>query len=128
VAHRGQLCFQRGEHPQADSDLRLPGRREVLARQGGELPGPVSLAQTLERRGALVEQGRVDALDPRGVLGPQVVVALQQCPALHDVLRRDPAFREPALGEQVTQQPRIRPVRFGTLLAPAGGRGVRRLR
>jgi hypothetical protein len=55
------------------------------------------VAQPAEGRRALVEQGRVDALDPHGVLGPQVVVALQQRPALQDVPRRDPAFREPAL-------------------------------
>jgi hypothetical protein len=35
-------------------------------------------------RGALVEEHRVDALHPGGVLGPKIVTAVQQRPAFQD--------------------------------------------
>jgi hypothetical protein len=57
-----------------------------------------SLAQV---RCALVEEDRVDALRPGGVLAAQVVSGLQQRPALQDLRRRDPALRQPALGQQL---------------------------
>jgi len=81
----------------------------------------------MDGRGALVEQHRMRALHPGGVLGAQVVIQLQQRPALQDVLRRDPALGQPALGQQVPHQPRIGPVGLGPLLAAAGRRGVGRL-
>ena len=61
----------------------LAGDRQPAAaapQRGQALYGPKNtLAQS---RGAVVEQDRVDALHPGGVLGAQVVVGLQQCPAL----------------------------------------------
>lgn len=51
-----------------------------------------------EGRGSPVEEHRVNALHPGGVLGPQVVIQLEQRRALQDARRRDPALREPALG------------------------------
>jgi hypothetical protein len=72
---------------------------------GHALPGAQrALAQG---RGALVEQHRVDPLRPGGVLGPQVVVQLQQRPAFQDLRGRDPAFRQPALGQQHPQVPAV---------------------
>ncbi|MGO9726717.1 MAG: hypothetical protein ACLPN6_15415, partial [Streptosporangiaceae bacterium] len=40
-----------------------------------------------------------------GVLGPQVVIGLQQRPVLQDLRRRDPALRQPALGQQHPEVP-----------------------
>ena len=61
----------------------LAGDRQPAAaapQRGQALYGPKNtLAQS---RGAVVEQDRVDALHPGSVLGAQVVVGLQQCPAL----------------------------------------------
>ena len=108
-------------------DLLLPGRRQVLAGQGGQLGRRAGPAEVMKHRRALVEQHRVHALHPRGVLGAQVVIALQQRPALQHLRRRDPALRQPALGQQVTQQPRVRPVGLGPLLAAACRRGIGRL-
>jgi hypothetical protein len=67
--------------------------------RGQPLPGTKSaLAQG---RGTLVEQDRVDSLHPfGGVLGPQIVIQLQQRPAFQDVTGRDPALREPSLRGQ----------------------------
>jgi alpha/beta hydrolase fold len=127
AAHRGQLRLQPLQHPQADGDLRLPGRGQAGPGQLGQLGRRVRAAEVSERRRALVEQHRVHPLHPRGVLGPQVVVELQQRPALHDVRRRDPAFRQPALHQQVPDQPRVGLVGLGVPLAAAGRRGVRRL-
>ena len=79
---------------------RLPDGTD--ARERGELLGHIRLAQPVEGRCSLVKEGRVDALDVRRVLGRQVVVALQQRPALQDVLWRDPAFRAPTLREETT--------------------------
>ena len=78
----------------------------------------------MEHRRALVEQHRVDALDPGGVLAAQVMVGLQQRPALQDLRRRDPALRAPARRQQVPHQPRVRPVGLGPPLAAALRRGV----
>ncbi|HEV2254557.1 MAG TPA: hypothetical protein VGS06_15310 [Streptosporangiaceae bacterium] len=47
-----------------------------------------------------MEQDRVDPLRPGGALAAQVVVQLQQRPAFQDVPGRDPALRQPALGQQ----------------------------
>jgi len=61
------------------------------------------------------------------VLGPQIVVGLQQRPALQDDRRRDPALRQPALGQQLPQMPRVGPVGLGVPLAAPGERGISRL-
>ena len=74
------------EHLQGGGDLQLPGRGQVGGGRGPQ-PGQTLLGAQralAQRRGALVEQHRVDALHPGGVLGAQVVVQLQQRPALQD--------------------------------------------
>jgi hypothetical protein len=78
-------------------------------------------------RGAVVEQNRVDPLHPSRVLGPQIVIGLQQRPALQDVTRRDPALRLPALGQQHPQMPAVDLVGLGVPLAAVGSGGVGRL-
>ena len=42
-----------------------------------------------------------------GVLAAQVVISLQQRPVLQDVPGRDPALRQPALGQQHPQVPGV---------------------
>jgi hypothetical protein len=61
------------------------------------------------------------------VLGPQVVVGLQQRPALQDLRRRHPALRQPAFGQQRPQMPGVGLVGLGVPLAPAGRGGIGRL-
>jgi hypothetical protein len=61
------------------------------------------------------------------VLGPQVVIGLQQRPALQDAAGRDPALRQPALGQQLPEVPAVGLVGLGMPLAAAGERGVGRL-
>jgi hypothetical protein len=61
------------------------------------------------------------------VLGPQIVIGLQQRPALQDVTGRDPALRQPALGQQHPQVPAIGLIGLGVPLAAAGEGGVSRL-
>ena len=81
-------------------DLQLPGRGQIGG-SGRPQPGQALLgAQRVfaQRWGALVEEHRVDALHPGGVLSPQVVIQLQQRPVLQDVPGRDPAFGQPSLG------------------------------
>src|SRR5215467_854967 len=85
----------------AVAGLLLPGRRQVDGRGGPQrlqarLGAQRSLAQ---RRGALVEEHRVDPLHRGSVLAAQVVVGLQQRPVLQDVRRRDLAVGQPALGQ-----------------------------
>ena len=75
-------------------------------------------------RGALVEEDRVDALHPGGVLAAQIVVGLQQRPAFQDLLRRDPALGQPAIGQQLPQVPGVGLVGLGVPLAAAGEGGV----
>jgi hypothetical protein len=62
-----------------------------------------------------------------GVLAAQIVVGLQQRPAFQDLRRRDPALRQPAVGQQLPQVPGVGLVGLGVSLAAAGGRGVGRL-
>src|SRR6266436_6525207 len=62
-----------------------------------------------------------------GVLGPQVVIGLQQCPALQDVRRRDPALGQPALGQQPPEVTGVGLAGLGVPLAAAGERGISRL-
>ena len=111
--------LERGEHVQGGGDLQLPGRRQV--RGGGRTQRLQALARCAARphpaRGALMEEHRVDALHPGGVLGPQVVVGLQQRPALQDVRRRDPALGQPPVGQQLPQVPRVGLVGLGVPLA-----------
>ena len=58
------------------------------------------------------------------MLAAQVVVGLQQRPALQDLRRRDPALRQPAVGQQLPQVPGVG---LGVPLAAAGEGGVGRL-
>ena len=129
VPHRVQPGLQRLDHLQGGGDLQLPGRGQVRGRRrpqlGHALPGAQrALAQ---RRGALVEQDRVDPLRPGGALAAQVVVQLQQRPALQDAGGRDPALRQPALGQQHPQVPGVGLVGLGVPFPPAPCRGVGRL-
>ena len=123
------MALQRGELVQGHRDLQLPGRRQL---RGGDRPqrGQVlagAQPALAEGRGALVEQRRVDPLHPGGVLGAQVVIQLEQRPAFQDMPRRDPAFRQPPVGQQHPQVPRIGAVGLGVPLAAPQRGGVRRL-
>src|SRR5262245_56945790 len=69
----------------------------------------------------------MNELHPGGVLGPQVMVGLQQGPVLQDVLRRDPASGQPALGQQRPQVPGVGLVGLGVPLAAPQRGGVSRL-
>ena len=69
----------------------------------------------------------MDPLRPGGALAAQVVVQLQQRPALQDAGGRDPALRQPALSQQHPQVPRVGLVGLGVPLAAAGERGIGRL-
>ena len=120
-------AFQAGQHVQGDSDLQLPGPGQVRRCQRGQgglvFPGPhPGLC-----RGALVEQHRVDPLDPRRVLGLQVMIGLHQRPAFQDMSRRDPALRYPPGLQQDPHMPRITPVGLGVPLAAPRRRGIGRL-
>jgi len=82
-----QPGLQGAGHLQRGGDLRLPGRGQIRGR-GRPQPGQVLLGAQralAQGRGALVEQDRVDPLHPGRVLGPQVVIGLQQCQAFQDV-------------------------------------------
>jgi hypothetical protein len=61
------------------------------------------------------------------MLGPQIVIGLQQRPGLQDPGGRDPALRQPALGQQHPQMPGVGPVGLGVPLAAPGERSVGRL-
>jgi hypothetical protein len=61
------------------------------------------------------------------MLGPQIVIGLQQRPGLQDPGGRDPALRQPALGQQHPQVPGVGPVGLGVPLAAPGERSVGRL-
>jgi hypothetical protein len=61
------------------------------------------------------------------VLGPQVVIGLQQRAAFQDVAGRDPALRQPSFSQQHPQVPAVGLVGLGVPLAAAGERGVSRL-
>jgi hypothetical protein len=129
VPQHMQPGLQGGDHLQGGGDLQLPGRGQAGGRgrpqRGQALPGAQhTLAQG---RGALVEEHRVNTLHPGGVLGPQVVIGLQQGPAFQDVTRRDPALRQPALGQQHPQVPAVGLVGLGVPLAAAGEGGISRL-
>jgi hypothetical protein len=62
-----------------------------------------------------------------GVRAAQVVVGLQQRPVLQDLRRRDPAFGQPALGQQRPQVRRVGLVRLGMPLAAPQRGGIGRL-
>src|SRR5229473_1062900 len=62
-----------------------------------------------------------------GVLGPQIVIGLQQRPAFQDLAGRDPALRQPSLTQQRPKVPAVGLVGLGVPLAAAGEGGVRRL-
>jgi hypothetical protein len=62
-----------------------------------------------------------------GVLGPEIVIQLEQRPAFQDVAGRDPALREPAIGQQLAKVPGVGLVGLGVPLAAASRGGVSRL-
>jgi hypothetical protein len=130
VPQLAQAGFQGGEHLQRGGHLQLPRRGQV--RRGGRAQRLKITTAGAQRaigqgRGALAEEHRVDALHPGGVPGAQVVAGLQQRPAVQDAGRRDPALRQPALGQQLPQVPRVGLVGLGVPLAAASRRGVSRL-
>ena len=90
-------------------------------------PCPVRRAPSPRAGGALVEQDRVDPLHPGGVLSPQIVIQLEQRPAFQDAAGRDPALRQPALGQQHPQVPAVGLVGLGVPFAAAGEGGIGRL-
>jgi len=61
------------------------------------------------------------------MLAAQVMVGLQQRPAFQDVPGRDPALRQPALGQQLPQVPAVGLAGLGVPLAAPGERGIGRL-
>jgi hypothetical protein len=75
----------------------------------------------------VVQQDRVQPLDPGGVLLAQVLEQLQPGAHLQHLLRRNPRLGQPAVGEQVPQQPGVGAVGLGPPFRPARGRGVGRL-
>jgi hypothetical protein len=91
VPQQVELGFQGLGHLQGDGDLQLPGRGQMGGRgrpqRGHALPG--AQRPLGQGRGALVEQHRVDPLHPGGMLAAQIMVGLQQRPALQDPGGRD---------------------------------------
>ena len=121
------LRLGRLQHQHRGGDLGPPRRRQLLGRDRGQLGPPGRGVQLRARRGALVEQHRVDPLQPRRVITAQVVVAAQQGPRLQHLGRRDPALRQPAGQQQVPLVAGIGPVGLGPPLTPPQVRGLRRL-
>ena len=123
-----KMAVQRGKLVQGHRDLQLPGRGQPgrgCPQRGQALAGAQALPAELRR--ALMEQRRVDPLGPGGVLGPQVVIGLQQRPAFQDVRGRDPALRQPPVGQQLPQVPGVGLIGLGMpLTAPQRG-DIRRL-
>jgi hypothetical protein len=121
--------FNGGEHVQGGGELQLPGRGQMSGRGRPQLGQALLAAQSVVAQpgSALVEEHRVDALHPGGVLAPQVVIGLQQRPVLQDVFGRDPAFGQPSLGQQRPQVPGIGLVGLGVPFPAAGGGGIGRL-
>ncbi len=113
-----------------------PARRAARLPVTGARPRPRASTASRPRGGAhdlaqdrraLVEEDRVDALHPGGVLAAQVIVGLQQRPGFQDLPGRDPALGQPALGQQLPQVPGVGLVGLGVPLAAAGERGIGRL-
>ncbi len=74
-----QMLGQSVHDGQRGVDLQPARQRQLLVDDGLQrLAGAADHAGLAQRRGALVEAGRVDALRPPGVLDPQVVVELQR--------------------------------------------------
>jgi hypothetical protein len=74
-----------------------------------------------------VEELGMDALLPGPALVHEGHVGPPQGAHLEDVLGRDPRLRQPALAEELAQEPRVGAVRLGPLLATTQGRRVGRL-
>jgi hypothetical protein len=74
-----------------------------------------------------VQQDRVDALHPGGVLLAQVLEQLQPGAHLQHLLGRDPRLGQSTAGEQIPQQPGVGAVGLRPPLRAAGGRGIGRL-
>jgi hypothetical protein len=79
VPHHVQPGLQRIDHLQGGGDLQLPGRGQVGGCCGPQLGHALFGARRAlaQRRGALVEQDRVDPLRPGGAPAAQVVVQLR---------------------------------------------------
>ena len=114
-----------------------PGRwRPAAARPGtgsaaetarsAATPGPVRSAPS-PRAGAPWWNRTAGPLHPGGVLRRRSWYGLQHRPAFQDVAGRDPAFRQPPLGQQHPQVPAVGLIGLGVPLAAAGERGVGRL-
>jgi hypothetical protein len=116
MAELVQPGFRGLGHLQRGGDLKLPGRGQPAGggrpQRGHALPG--AQRPLAQGRSALVEQHRVDPLRLGGVLGPQIVVQLEQRPGLRDVAGRDPAPRQPAAARVCYQRERT-----GMKLRPA---------
>ena len=78
---------------------------------------------------SLVEQGRVDAVQPRGAVGHQVVVEPHRSADLQYLRRRDPRLRHPVMLAELSQSSRVDLVRLRAALHPMdAGRRLRRVR
>jgi hypothetical protein len=130
AAQHAEVALQDRQHVQRGGDLQLPGRGQLRGgdrlQRGDTLAGAQALLT--QRRRALVEQHRVDALHPGGVLDPQIVIQLEQRAAFQDMRWRDPAFRQAPVGEQLPQVPGVGLVRLRVPLPAPQRRSVRRLR
>ena len=125
AVQRIQLGVQRIEHPQRHRHGLPAGRRQALTgrqrgspRRRGDTPGA-------QRRHPLVEQHRVDALHPGGVLIPQILVQLQDRPRLPHLLGGDPRGRQPAGGQKPPHQRSVCSVALGPPLTAPGRSRVR---
>ena len=114
-------------HLQGGGDLQLPGRdrQPAAAARSAATSRPVRSAPS-PSAGAPWWNSTAP-LRPGGVPGPQIAIGLQQRPALQDVAGRDPALRQPALGQQHPQMPAVGLAGLGVPLAAAGERGIGRL-
>ncbi len=104
------------------------GRGQPVA---GFQPGPSRRrgdTPVAQARHTLVEEGRVDALHPRGVFVAQILVQLQNGAHLPHLYGGNPRGGKPPLGQQLPHMRRVGRVRLGPPLTPPRCRRVRRLR
>ncbi|MFI6079372.1 hypothetical protein ACIA5C_48540 [Actinoplanes sp. NPDC051343] len=113
---------------QCGVDLEPADDRQLLVDDRVE-PGPVAADDSglPGRGGALVETHRLDPLRPAGVLGPEVLIELEQRPPFRDLLRRDVALRQPTGREQFPQELRVGLVGLGPPFRAAQRGRFRRL-
>jgi hypothetical protein len=104
----------------------LPYRFGPLLTEGGERRLNVAVTRAKYRL-TLVSSFSSRDMDPERSAAEGVkLVGLQQRPAFQDLLWRDPALRQPAVGQQHPEVPGVGLVGLGVPLAAAGGRGVGR--